>query len=301
MIASIRAGARSASLFLWEEETLLKGLQFKQPVKEKGEGSENAASNQKERLFDLLIHDLAGPLAIASTSTANLLHKAERYGALSESQKRVLERIERNVEKAQNLLHEMIEILRSEEGLFQRDFFLIEKTVQDSLLDALEMHTPHAAEKLCLVHGPEEFQSCLKEYGINVEITGKYCHSPFCHDQKKIRQILRNLIGNALKYRRERLGVMICGEADLVIAVEDDGVGIPLPDQEAIFGRFVRLKDDRRPNVPGLGLGLTGVKTLVGAMGGEISLESREGVGTRFTVRIPSSPPSPHRDKEGAL
>ena len=274
----------------------MKGFQFKKPNKEK-EGSQQAGPGQKERLFDLLIHDLAGPLAIASTSTGNLLHKSERYGPLSESQKRVLERVERNVEKAQNLLHEMVEILRSEEGLFQRDFFSIEKTLQDSLLDALEMQSPHAVEKLCLVHGPEEFRSCLKEYGIHVEITGKYCESPFCHDQKKIRQILRNLIGNALKYRREHLGVMISGETDLVVSIEDDGIGIPLADQEAIFGRFVRLNDGKRPHVPGLGLGLTGVKTLVGAMGGEISLESREGVGTRFTVRIPSNPPSSHRDK----
>lgn len=269
----------------------MKGIQVKKPNQEK-EGAQQTASGQKERLFDLLIHDLAGPLAIASTSTANLLHKAERYGPLSESQKRVLERVERNVEKAQNLLHEMVEILRSEEGLFQTDFFLIEKTVQDSLLDALEMQSPHAVEKLCMAHGPEEFRSCLKEYGINVEITGKYCASPFCHDQKKIRQILRNLMGNALKYRKERMGVMISGEADLVVSVEDDGIGIPLADQEIIFGRFVRLKDDRRPHVPGLGLGLTGVKTLVAAMGGEISLESQEGSGTRFTVRIPSNPPS---------
>ena len=103
----------------------MKGFQFKKPIKEKEGGSARATPSQKERLFDLLIHDLAGPLAIASTSTGNLLHKAERYGPLSESQKRVLERVERNVEKAQNLLQEMVEILRSEEGLFQRDFFLI--------------------------------------------------------------------------------------------------------------------------------------------------------------------------------
>ena len=275
----------------------MKGFPFKKPIKEKEEGSEQATPSQKERLFDLLIHDLAGPLAIASTSTTNLLHKAERYGPLSESQTHILERVERNIEKAQNLLQEMVEILRSEEGLFQREFFLIEKTVQDSLLDAMEMHTPHAVEKLCMVQGSEEFRSCLKEFGIVVEITGKYCESPFCHDQKKIRQILRNLIGNALKYRRERMGVMISGETDLIVSIEDDGIGIPLEDQEAIFGRFVRLNASQRPHVPGLGLGLTGVKTLVGAMGGEISLESREGVGTRFTVRIPCNSPSSPQDK----
>ncbi len=275
----------------------MKGFQFRKTIKEKEGGLEQTAPGEKVRLFDLLIHDLAGPLAIASTSTFNLLNKAERYGPLSESQKRVLERVQRNVEKAQNLLQEMIEILRSEEGLFQRDFFLVARTVKDSLFDALELYTPHMVEKLCLVQNPEEFQKCLKEYGIDVEITGKYCKSPFCHDEKKIRQILRNLLGNALKYRQERIGVMVSGETDLVILVEDDGIGIPLEDQEAVFERFVRLHDGQHAHVPGLGLGLAGVKTLVEAMGGGISLESKEGRGTRFTVRIPLNPPASPGDK----
>jgi signal transduction histidine kinase len=265
----------------------LKKVHIKNNIPEKEKLLDTQKGNEKERLFDLLIHDLTGPLAIASTSTVNLLQKAERYGPLSESQKRVLERVQRNVQKAQNLLQEMVEILRSEEGLFQKDFFLIEKTVQDSLFDALEMSTPQAVEKLCLVQSHEEFRGCLKEYGIYVEITGKYCKSPFCHDQKKIRQILRNLMGNALKYRKERMGVIISGDTDMIVLIEDDGMGIPLADQEAIFRRFVRLNDEQHAHVPGLGLGLTGVKTLVEAMGGEITLESREGTGTRFTVRIP--------------
>ena len=265
----------------------LNGFHIKKNIKDQEKPLDHKETNEKERLFDLLIHDLTGPLSIASTSTVNLLQKADRYGPLSESQRRVLERIQRNVQKAQNLLQEMVEILRSEEGLFQRDLFLIEKTVQDSLFDALEMSAPHAVERLCLVQSHEEFRGCLKEYGIYIEITGKYCKSPFCHDQKKIRQILRNLMGNALKYRKERMGVIISGDTDMIVLIEDDGMGIPLADQEAIFRRFVRLNDDQHAHVPGLGLGLTGVKTLVEAMGGEITLESREGVGTRFMVRIP--------------
>jgi signal transduction histidine kinase len=59
-------------------------------------------------------------------------------------------------------------------------------------------------------------------------------------------------------------------------------------EQENIFGPFLRLNDKKRTNVPGLGLGLTGVKALVEAMGGKIALLSGEGFGTRFTVQIPS-------------
>ena len=127
----------------------------------------------------------------------------------------------------------------------------------------------------------------LKPHGILFEITGKYCQSPFCHDQKKVQQILRNLISNALKYRREKIAMTISGETDLIVKVEDDGRGIPLEKQETIFERFVRLTDKKQPDVQGLGLGLTGVKTLLEAMGGEITVVSQEGLGAKFTVRIP--------------
>jgi CheY-like chemotaxis protein len=94
-------------------------------------------------------------------------------------------------------------------------------------------------------------------------------------------------MSNAMKYRRKRMAVGISGETDLCVSVEDDGVGIPREEQEIIFERFVRLNDKRYAGVPGLGLGLTGVKALLEAMGGEITLESREGLGSCFTVRIP--------------
>jgi signal transduction histidine kinase len=268
-------------------KNFLKGVHIKKNSTEKEKPLNTPKGNEKERLFDLLIHDLTGPLSIVSTSANNLLRKVDRYGPLTDSQVLLLERILRNVHKAQNLIQEMIEILRSEGGFFQREYFSIERTFRESLLDVLEMVAPEAVERLPQVENHEAFQHGLKEHGIFVEITGKYCKAPFCHDQKKIQQILRNLISNAMKYRRERMRVQISGEVDLIVLVEDDGMGIPLDEQEVIFGRFVRLNDKKRAYVPGLGLGLTGVKTLVEAMGGEITLESREGMGTKFMIRIP--------------
>jgi signal transduction histidine kinase len=265
----------------------LRGFKFKkdQPGKEKSANLERV--NEKERLFDLLIHDLTSPLSIVSTTADNLLYKSDRYGALTDQQKRMIDRISRNIHKAKKLLQEMIEILRSEEGIFQKEIFSIEDTLRESLIDALEIALPQAVEKLCQFKSLEEFQSLLHAHSIFIEVTGRYCKSPFCHDQKKIQQVLRNLISNALKYRRERMTVVISGEMDLLVLVEDDGIGIPAEEQEAIFKRFVRLNDERSAHVQGLGLGLTGVKTLIEAMGGDITLESQEGVGTRFMVRIP--------------
>ncbi len=270
----------------------MKGFHFKKTIKETEKASEPTKASEKERLFDLLIHDISGPLSIVATSASSLVNKSDRHGPLTESQMRLLNRVLRNAHRAQNLIQEMIEILRSEEGLFQEDYFSVEKTLQESLLDVLEMTIPHAVERLCQVEDHEAFQDGLKEHGIFIEVTGKYCKTPFCHDQKKIQQILRNLMSNAMKYRRKRMEVKISGEADLIVSIEDDGIGICLEDQEVIFKRFVRLKDEKCASVPGLGLGLTGVKTLVEAMGGEITLESRKGMGSRFMVRIPPHPPS---------
>ncbi len=264
----------------------MKGFKIKKDIPKVEKPIEEKA-NGKERLFDLLIHDLTSPLSIVSTTADNLIHKSDHYGPLTDQQKRMIDRISRNSHKAQKLLQEMIEILRSEERLFQKEFFSIENTLQDSMLDVLEMSIPSAAEKLCHVENHEAFWQCLKEHWIFVEITGRYGQAPFCHDRKKIQQILRNLMSNAMKYRRERVEVKISGEEDLHVSVEDDGIGIPAEEQEAVFKRFVQLHDKKQIYVQGLGLGLTGVKTLIDAMGGDIKLESQEGVGTRFVVRIP--------------
>jgi signal transduction histidine kinase len=260
--------------------------------KEKEKSLEPGRADEKANLVDLLIHDLTGPLSVVATSTAGLVERSDRYGPLTESQRRLLDRISRNVRKAQDLVKEIIEIFRSEEGLFEKEYFSVENTLLESLSDVLEMAIPNVVEKLCQGEDHEAFRHGLKEHGIFIEITGKYCKAPFCHDQKKIKQILRNLMSNAMKYRRDRMEVKISGEADLVVLVEDDGIGIPLKDQELIFKRFVRLNNEQRACVPGIGLGLTGVRTLVEAMGGEITFESREGVGTRFMVRIPAHSPS---------
>ena len=256
-------------------------------LSEKEKSNDSKGASEKGPLFDLLIHDLTGPLSVVSTSASSLFHRESRYGPLTEQQKRLIERILRNVRKAQTLLNEMIEISRGEEGLFQKEFFPIEEILKESLLDVLEIHDPPLVEKLGSAKNLGESRPLLEDHGIFISITGKYCQSPFCHDHKKIQQILRNLFSNAMKYRRSRVEVCISGETDLCISFEDDGVGIPAEEQEAIFDRFVRLKEKRHTGIPGLGLGLTGVKALLEAMRGDIIVVSREGSGARFVVRIP--------------
>jgi signal transduction histidine kinase len=243
--------------------------------------------SESECLFELLIHDLTGPLSVISVSTTSLLGNTDRNGSLTERQKAGLSRILRNVSRSQIILQEMIEILRSEEGLFRKKSFPVEKILKESILDVLEVDSQDSVEKIRQEKNMKKFYKLLETHGIFLEITGKYSRSSFSHDPGKVQQILRNLLSNALKHRRKRVDVSISGDADLLVSVEDDGPGIPRRDQKSIFQRFVRLKEKEHPYVPGLGLGLAGVKALVEAMGGKITLVSGEGVGTRFSVNIP--------------
>ncbi len=256
-------------------------------IKIMGQTKEERMS-KRERLFDLFIHDLRGPLSIALTSADNLLNKSERYGPLTDRQKKALAIILRNIRKSQALVQQMIQLLLSEEKLFLRKEFSIQEVFRDSLLEAIETILPDKAEVFSEEMNNREFQQTLETHGIIVELSGKYCTAPFCHDPDKFRQIMTNLLSNALKYRRSRVRVSIGGEDDLFVSVEDDGPGIPLGQEEAIFERFFQFNEKKRSEIPGLGLGLIGVKVLVEAMGGEIRFVSLKDTGTCFTIRIPT-------------
>lgn len=246
--------------------------------------------SKKDHFIDLLVHDLAGPISIISTSTNSLLIKEEKYGPLTSRQRQALERILRNTNKAQTLLMEMVEVYRSEEGLFHCSNFLITEALNESIMDAVDVLNPVLAGKLAFIKRDDAFYHILEDNGIFVECTGKYCQTPFYHDRKKVQQVLRNLISNALKYRKERMTISITGDSDLIIHVRDDGPGIPQDEIENIFVRFGTLKGKEKEGtkMPGFGFGMSCVKILVDVMGGEINIESKEGGGTCFIVRVPS-------------
>jgi len=116
-------------------------------------------------------------------------------------------------------------------------------------------------------------------------------HDYVIGDPNRIRQVLLNLIGNAIKFTRngticveaERLG-----DSDMVeFRVIDDGIGIDAADKDRVFDEFVTLDVSYSRAVGGTGLGLAIVRRLVGAMGGDVGLESTKGAGSLFWFRLP--------------
>jgi two-component system OmpR family sensor kinase len=113
-------------------------------------------------------------------------------------------------------------------------------------------------------------------------------HQELVLDVSKARQILRNLLNNALKYRKRRVDLRIEeGDRCLHLFVRDDGEGIPANYHERIFECYFQMDMHADHCVRGHGLGLAGVQVLLEDMGGEMSLESDVGKGAAFSVRIP--------------
>jgi signal transduction histidine kinase len=109
-------------------------------------------------------------------------------------------------------------------------------------------------------------------------------------DEGKIRQILRNLLNNALKYRKRLMAIAIESNGkSLSISVRDDGEGIPAEYHQRIFECYFQMDSEKNHCVRGHGLGLAGVMVLVEDMGGRLSLESDLGKGAKFSVEVPLS------------
>jgi signal transduction histidine kinase/DNA-binding NarL/FixJ family response regulator len=113
-------------------------------------------------------------------------------------------------------------------------------------------------------------------------------------DEKRLRQVLLNLLTNAIRYTREgRITLRIAYSNQVArFDIEDTGVGIPSADLERIFQPFERIEDPEHPNKLGAGLGLTITKLLTEAMGGDIAVRSTPGQGSCFSVRLMLSPVS---------
>ncbi|MGH9365566.1 MAG: ATP-binding protein [Thermoanaerobaculia bacterium] len=111
-------------------------------------------------------------------------------------------------------------------------------------------------------------------------------------DRRRLGQIVRNLLDNAVKFSPEAAPVTLKGRREagqIVLSVTDRGAGIPKSEQEKIFQRFYQVDRSRSKIQPGTGLGLAIVKHLVHLHGGTIEVESEVGRGSTFRVRLPSS------------
>ncbi len=149
-------------------------------------------------------------------------------------------------------------------------------------------------------------QAARKNQTLQLEI-GEIHEENLCGDSLHLRQILVNIIGNAVKYTQEEGRIRVCfsqhyaGRSDasqekeslwLDFSCEDNGMGMSPEFLERIFVPFSRVQNEATSQIEGTGLGMAIVKNLIDRMGGDIRIASREGEGSCFRVQIPLAVPS---------
>ncbi|HEX9374326.1 MAG TPA: ATP-binding protein, partial [Roseiflexaceae bacterium] len=113
-------------------------------------------------------------------------------------------------------------------------------------------------------------------------------------DYERTRQVLENLVSNAVKYSPDGGVIRIAGRADgdhAIVSVSDQGIGIAPEEQGKLFRRFYRADNRLRRETQGAGLGLFLARAIVEAQGGRIWVESQSGRGSRFSFTLPLATP----------
>lgn len=246
-------------------------------------------TQRRERIkIDLLIHDLKVPLAVIEAGITSLLNRTEKYGGLTDKQIRVLHRALRNTKVTQTLVSDALELGRSREGIINLSRCRLSEVIGESLVEVFDLSHGTLAEEIRACTGLGPLCDTLKAQGLWLNVHEDLWCREVILDVAKVRQILRNLLSNALKYRKNRVDLEVReGGGFLELSVSDDGEGIPAGYHQKIFECYFQMDAGAECPVRGHGLGLAGVMVLLEDMGGSLSLESDTGKGARFIVRVP--------------
>jgi len=227
----------------------------------------------KDEFIGLVSHELRTPL----TSIIGYVEMLREEGMSGPNADHCAEVIERNAERLLRLVGDLLFLSRIQSGKMAMEFRSAD--LADIAACTVEELRPEAQRK-------------------HIDLALSATAIPrLAVDPTRIAQLLGNLLSNAVKFTPDggRVEVRIGREGgQVVLAVADTGVGIPAADRERIFERFFRTAIATRQAVQGTGLGLTITKAIVEAHHGTIAVDSDEGRGSTFTVRLPLRPmPAP--------
>jgi PAS domain S-box-containing protein len=253
-----------------EERTLilkeaLQKLEQSQDELSEALDKEKQLNEIKSRFVSMASHEFRTPLTTV-LSSASLLSK---YTSTEDQEKREkhVQRIKNSVNNLNDILEDFLSLGKLNEGKIEKKFEQVNlKTIVDDTV--------------------EEMKAQLKKQQY-FEVSCSSDYDAFT-DKKLFRNVLINLISNAIKFSDEKKSITITVRVNAdkaVITVADEGIGISKEDQEHLFSSFFRAAN--ATNIQGTGLGLHIVKRYVDLLGGEVALQSELNKGTTITFSIP--------------
>jgi signal transduction histidine kinase len=230
------------------------------------------AAELRRRFVQDLSHELRSPLSVMRTTVEAM--EGEVTPQLAEMMIRQVERITR-------LTDELYELATIESG-------------------EIDLNPERQTLRPLVTEVFADFQSVADSAGVELQMQVSEDLACIC-DRRGLYRVVSNLVDNAIKYNREGGWVRARGSVSPVgvsLEIADSGIGIPADELGAVMQRFYRIDQARTPGEGGLGLGLAIVKHMVLQLGGNLVLDSREGVGTVATLTLPEAPET--GDAEGS-
>jgi signal transduction histidine kinase len=135
-----------------------------------------------------------------------------------------------------------------------------------------------------------QFEELIHDKQLLVSVKANTNLPPVMGNDRRMRQVLSNLVSNAVKYTPEGGEINIgaeCHHDEIVVSVQDTGIGIPVTDQPHIFDKFYRVQQPEVTKIKGTGLGLAITRSIVEQLGGRIWVQSEVNVGSTFSFALP--------------
>jgi len=245
-------GGRDGSLFVFHDVTRLRQLEA-----------------MRQEFVANVSHELRTPLSLIKSAAETMLDSGQDDPAM---RRRFLEIIDRHANRLTRLIDDLLLLSTLDSG-------------------RVRLELQPVSLRVAVQEVAEDFQGRARARGVALDNTvpGELLVRA---DPDRLRQVLANLVDNAIKYGRDDgqviLGGMPAGDGQVEVSVHDDGPGLSAEAQPRIFERFYRVDKARSREQGGTGLGLAIVKHVVQAHGGEVRVESRPGSGTTFFFTLPA-------------
>jgi len=227
---------------------------------------ENARLFQQSDLISEFVHELRTPLASLSTATYLLL----RPEMSREQQEQIVNNIHNETLRLNSLASSFLDLARLESGRVQfrkSTFDVMDLLHECSDVVASKAEEDHIQIRVIQAEGPSMVEA----------------------DRDKMKQVILNLLSNALKYNRPGGSVILKAttvEGQMQISVQDTGIGIPEDAVSHLFEKFYRVRD-HETKASGTGLGLSICKKIIQGHGGTIEIKSKVGIGTNIIMHLP--------------
>jgi PAS domain S-box-containing protein len=269
-LTPVRLNGRDVMLAAWHDIAERKAAE--DALRAAKEAAESA-NRTKSEFMTRMNHELRTPLTAIIGFSRVLLQGRE--GSLAPGVQRYVERVRVNGMHLLSLINQILDVAKVEAGRMELepDVVAVDRLVRDTL---------------AMLEAPAE----AKGLAVRGELPMRV--APIVTDEGKLRQILINLVGNAIKFTNEgevcvRVTTDPVTHRPLTISVEDTGIGIPHERQTKVFDPFEQGDSSTRRQFGGTGLGLSIVKTFAGLIGARIRVESEVGRGTSFTLTLPET------------